>query len=65
MKALIHRVVELVRDEDAVVATEYAVMLALIIVVALPAITSLGERVRDIFQDVSDRLPEVGLSVQV
>ncbi len=33
------------RDEDAPTATEYAVMLALIIVVAIGAVTLLGSRV--------------------
>lgn len=44
---------ELLVSEDGPTATEYAVMLALIIVVAIAAITLLGQNVRDTFQDVN------------
>lgn len=46
------------QSEDGPTATEYAVMLALIIIVALTAITTLGGKVRDIFTNVETALPD-------
>ncbi len=46
-----------VRDEEGATATEYAVMLALIIVIALGAITALGEKVSSTFASVTAQLP--------
>ncbi len=45
------------QDENAATATEYAVMLALIIVVALAAISALGTKVSSTFVDVESSLP--------
>jgi len=45
------------RSEDGPTATEYAVMLALIIIVALGAITGLGTTVSGIFTSVDSALP--------
>lgn len=45
------------QSEDGPTATEYAVMLALIIVVALAAITTLGTKVKTIFTNVEGALP--------
>lgn len=59
MKALMNRIQQFVRSEDGPTATEYAVMLALIIIVALAAITLLGTKVQDIFTQVSGKLPSV------
>ncbi len=44
-------------SEDGPTATEYAVMLALIIIVALGAITGLGTTVSSIFANVDASLP--------
>ena len=44
-------------SEDGPTATEYAVMLALIIIVALTAITTLGGKVNTIFTNVGTKLP--------
>jgi pilus assembly protein Flp/PilA len=44
-------------SEDGPTATEYAVMLALIIVVALGAITALGTKVSTTFSNISTALP--------
>jgi len=44
-------------SEDGPTATEYAVMLALIIIVALGAITALGEKVSTTFSNVTTALP--------
>jgi pilus assembly protein Flp/PilA len=44
------------QSEDGPTATEYAVMLALIIIVALAAITTLGKKVETIFTNVDTAL---------
>ena len=58
MKALKERIHSFIVSEDGPTATEYAVMLALIIIVALGAISLLGTKVQGIFTDVTDSLPE-------
>lgn len=55
MKALVHRVKDFLVSEDGPTATEYAVMLALIIVVAITAITTLGTSVNSTFEDVNNQ----------
>ncbi|NLX04419.1 MAG: Flp family type IVb pilin [Phycisphaerae bacterium] len=57
MKALKERVKSFIVSEDGPTATEYAVMLALIIIVALAAITLLGSKVNSIFTNVEGQLP--------
>ena len=57
MKALKDRVRSFIVSEDGPTATEYAVMLALIIIVALAAITTLGGKVSTIFTNVGDAMP--------
>ena len=56
MKCLKERVKSFLVSEDGPTATEYAVMLALIIVVALTAISTLGEKVDEIFTDIESEL---------
>ncbi len=51
------RVKAFLRDEDGATATEYAVMLALIIVIALGAISALGTKVSDTFADIESAMP--------
>ena len=53
MKALARRVKDFLVSEDGPTATEYAVMLALIIVVAITAITLLGTNVDATFDSVN------------
>ena len=48
----------LLREEEGPTAVEYAVMLALIIIVALAAITLLGAKVNTIFTNVEGGLPD-------
>ncbi len=60
MRALVSRVQAFLVSEDGPTATEYAVMLALIIIVALGAITLLGQKVNTIFTNVKDGLPDGG-----
>ena len=57
MKALMHRTKQFLVSEDGPTATEYAVMLALIIIVSLAAITLLGGKVNTIFGNVQTSLP--------
>ncbi len=57
MSNFLTRAKNFLRSEDGPTATEYAVMLALIIIVALGAITSLGTTVSTIFSDVDAALP--------
>lgn len=56
MKALLNRVKAFVKEEEGATATEYAVMLALIIVVALGAITALGQKVSSTFADIEGQM---------
>jgi pilus assembly protein Flp/PilA len=58
VKALLHRTKQFLVSEDGPTATEYAVMLALIIIVALAAITLLGQKVSTIFGNVETALPD-------
>lgn len=57
MKNLCNHVARFLKSEDGPTATEYAVMLALIIIVALGAITGLGQTVTSIFSNVDSSLP--------
>ncbi len=57
---LISKVKQFVQECDGPTATEYAVMLALIIVVALVAISSLGTKVSGIFSAVDGTLTVPG-----
>ncbi|MHC4445479.1 MAG: Flp family type IVb pilin [Planctomycetota bacterium] len=58
MKSLINRAKSFLKSEDGPTATEYAVMLALIIVVCLTAIQLIGEKVESIFTNVESALPD-------
>jgi pilus assembly protein Flp/PilA len=49
-------VVDFLKDEDGPTAVEYAVMLALIIVVCLVAITALGTNTNATFSKVSNAI---------
>ena len=57
MKTLVKKMKCFIQSEDGPTATEYAVMLALIIIVALAAITLLGTKVKTIFTNVESGLP--------
>ena len=57
MNAFYARMKSFLVSEDGPTATEYAVMLALIIIVALGAITGLGTTVDTIFTNVDTSLP--------
>ena len=53
---LITRLRKLLRNDSGQDLLEYALLVALIALVAVAAISSTGEKARDIFQAVSDQL---------
>jgi len=57
MKSLAKKVQRFLVSEDGPTAVEYAVMLALIIIVCLTAITQLGQKVNNTFMEVKNALP--------
>lgn len=56
MNALREKLVKFLKSEDGPTAVEYAVMVALIIVVAISAITVLGEKVSGVFTATSSAI---------
>jgi len=56
MNAILNRAKSFLRSEDGPTATEYAVMLALIIIVCLAVITSLGTTVQGVFSTADTAL---------
>jgi len=57
MKSLAKKVHRFLVSEDGPTAVEYAVMLALIIIVCLTAITQLGQKVQTTFEGVTTAMP--------
>ena len=53
MRKITRKLVEFVKKEDGPTAVEYAVMLALIIVVCIAAITTLGSNANNTFSNVA------------
>ncbi len=60
MKALVKRAQDFLVSEDGPTATEYAVMLALIIVVSIGAISVLGTKVSSVFNNVQTSMTNQG-----
>jgi pilus assembly protein Flp/PilA len=56
MRATLKRFVEFVKKEDGPTAVEYAVMLALIVVVCIAAITTLGSNANSTFSFVGSAI---------
>lgn len=56
MKSFAQKLQQFLASEDGPTAVEYAVMLALIVVVCLTAIQSVGNNAATTFQDVSTQL---------
>jgi len=52
--------VQFLKNEDGPTAVEYAVMLALIIVVCITAITTLGTNANKTFGDVGNQIGKTG-----
>jgi pilus assembly protein Flp/PilA len=55
---MLNRVKQFLVNEDGPTATEYAVMLALVIIVCIAGITLLGTTVNGVFNTVSSGLPD-------
>ena len=60
MSLLSRRVVEFLKKEDGPTAVEYAVMLALIIVVCISAVTALGSNASQTFSYVGSNVSPTG-----
>jgi pilus assembly protein Flp/PilA len=60
MRRFTQWVVEFVQREDGPTAVEYAVMLALIIVVCIAAITTLGQNANNTFTTVGNAIGGAG-----
>ena len=60
MNRLMQKVVRFLKQEDGPTAVEYAVMLALIIVVCLVAITTVGTNASKTFSNVGSALGATG-----
>ena len=56
MRTIVHRCVRFLKQEDGPTAVEYAVMLALVIVVCLTAIGTLGSQANNTFSTTGNRL---------
>ena len=59
MRNFVHRVADLLKREDGPTAVEYAVMLALIIVVCITAITTLGTNTNKTFTTVGNAIGSI------
>jgi pilus assembly protein Flp/PilA len=57
MRSLAKKVHRFLVSEDGPTAVEYAVMLALIIIVCLTAITQLGQNVNSTFNEIATKMP--------
>ena len=62
MQNFLNRAKSFLQSEDGPTATEYAVMLALIIVVSIAAVSSLGTKVSQIFSAVDATIAVPGAS---
>lgn len=56
MKALINSIKSFVRSTDGTAAVEYAVMLALIVVVCISVVTTIGTKANAKFQSAASKL---------
>lgn len=60
MKSLATKVVRFLKSEDGPTAVEYAVMLALIVVVCLTAIQAIGTNANVTFNSIASQLGNTG-----
>ena len=60
MKSLTNAVAKFIKSEDGPTAVEYAVMLALIIVVCIASINVLGAHAKSTFTTVANKLGTTG-----
>jgi pilus assembly protein Flp/PilA len=60
MRQFTQHVVSFLKNEDGPTAVEYAVMLALIIVVCITAVTTLGSNANNTFSYIGQRVGSTG-----
>ena len=60
MRTMTKTLVEFLKKEDGPTAVEYAVMLALIVVVCIAAITTLGSNANNTFSNVAGKATPAG-----
>jgi pilus assembly protein Flp/PilA len=60
MKAILEKFRKFIRDEEGATAVEYAVMVALIIIVAIVAIQTLGNSVKNTFNTAATTIGNAG-----
>lgn len=53
MLMMVERLKAFWRDDEGATATEYAVMIALVIIVCIGAVSALGDKVSQVFADAS------------
>lgn len=58
IRGSLRRARSFVASQDGVSATEYAIMLALIVLVAAGTIHSIGDRMMNIYDNIDDAMPE-------
>ena len=63
MKSFITKVQKFMKSEDGPTAVEYAIMLALIVIVCLTAIQAVGTAANTAFQQVTTDLSTAGIGV--
>jgi pilus assembly protein Flp/PilA len=56
MKSIVSKVQRFLKSEDGPTAVEYAIMLALIVIVCLTAIQAIGTNASSAFQDIANDL---------
>ena len=61
MKSFITKVQKFMKSEDGPTAVEYAIMLALIVIVCLTAIKAVGDAANSAFGDVTSQMTTVGI----
>jgi pilus assembly protein Flp/PilA len=62
MKGFVKKVQRFLVSEDGPTAVEYAVMLALIVIVCLAAIQAIGTNANLTFQNIADQIGSTGAS---
>lgn len=59
MKSIVSKVQRFLKSEDGPTAVEYAIMLALIVIVCLTAIQAIGTNANSAFNDIATQLNSV------
>ena len=59
MKSIVSKVQRFLKSEDGPTAVEYAIMLALIVIVCLTAIQAIGTNASSAFNDIATQLNNV------